>query len=202
MPRGVNRSGLNRTQRLERAFAYFDKGYGNADVTRILKISRETTRKYRRLYEEDIQTRVSENPRMLTDVLGNTIRVIGEIDLVRKDAWARLDDDKRKRSHRCPECGCHHRLAANEATAFQKVILDAADKRMRLFGLLGVKQEYFIHVQRIQLLQTKIIQFLETELCDEDRRKFEQFLQREVMSSTDDAMEVEAHELISADAST
>lgn len=177
----------------------FAKGYRNIDVARTLAVSRDTARRYRDKYESHIQSEVSENPRILTDVLGNTIRVVEEIDLVRKDAWDRLDADKRKRRHRCSECGCEYHLQVNEATALHKVIMDAADKRMRLFGLLGVKQEYFLHVQRIQLLQTKIIEFLQTELCDTDRQKFERFLTRELGAvSLDEPIDTDSRELPTA----
>lgn len=182
MPRGVNTSGLNRQQRLERSFEMFAKGYRNVDVRRRLKISADTCRRYRQLYEEHLQHEVTDNPRMLTDVLGNTVRVIEEIDLVKKDAWGRLDK-RQGREHYCEECECHIPLSISEAVALERVILETTQQRMRLFGLLGVKQEYFIHVQRIQLIQAKIIEFLQSELCEDDRRKFERFMAQVIPAS-------------------
>lgn len=190
MPRGVTESPYSRRQRRERAFVMFAKGYRNVDVQRSLKVSSDTVRRFRRAYEEHLQQEVSDNPRMLTDVLGNTVRTIEEIDLVRKDAWSRLDAEKHKR-HVCEECGCHLKLPTSEAVALEKVILDASRDRMRLFGLLGVKQEYFLHVQRVQMVQAKIIQFLQTELCDDDRRKFDSFMMRELPSGSSEIIDAE-----------
>jgi hypothetical protein len=169
----ASRSPYTRSERREKAFDLFRKGYGPTDVGRKLKVSKNTALALKRRYEEAIKDEVRQRPDMMSDVLGNTLRSLEELDLVRKDAWRRLEG---RSDHECPECGtllaCSHSLPIQSATQLHGVILKAQEQRVKLFGLMGVKQEYFIHVQNIQVVQMLILEFLQNELCEADRMKF------------------------------
>lgn len=182
MPRGRPGSELSRQERLDRAFTYFRMGYSNADVSRRLRCHPDTSARYRRKYEEHLRSEVSENPGLISDVLGNTLRTLEEIDLVRKDAWHRL---RAHSDHDCYECGCSLPMPVQSATQLHGTILKAQEQRIKLFGLLGVKQEYFIHVQNIQIIQNKILEFMASELCDSDRMRLNDFLDRELPALTE-----------------
>lgn len=175
--RGKTASTLNLSERRERAFDLFRKGYTNADVARKVRVTSDTAAAYRKRFEELIQKQVADRPDLLSDVLGNTWRVVEETDMVRADAWRRLG---KKRVHYCEECGepcgCEQDPPHSAISAYHSTLLKAQDIRMKVFGLLGVKQEYFIRVQEIEALQRKLLEFMSSSLCAADRDRLEAFL--------------------------
>lgn len=177
MPRGKPGSPLSRAERLDKAFDYFRMGYSDADVARRLKLHPDTIASYRRKFEDRIQDAVRERPELLNDVLGNTYRVLDELNMVIKDAWKRIG---RKRVGICQscyeECGHDHPLAPSAVAGFHNIILKATEDRIKVYGLLGVKQEYFMRVQQIEQLQRRILDFMAGEFCEMDRRKLANFM--------------------------
>jgi hypothetical protein len=124
------------------------------------------------LYEAEIADAKRARPEFLQDVLGNTFRALAENNEVIRDAWKQIH----RRGHACGECGCDTYLSDTGRQGYLNVVLKAQDSRNKLFGLLGVKQDYFAYVQQIQTLQVKLLEFLQEHLCDDDRAKLVDFL--------------------------
>lgn len=196
----ASRSPYTRSERREKAFDLFRKGYGPTDVGRKLKVSKNTALALKRRYEEAIKDEVRQRPDMMSDVLGNTLRSLEELDLVRKDAWRRLEG---RSDHECPECGtllaCSHSLPIQSATQLHGVILKAQEQRVKLFGLMGVKAEYFSHVSMVQAIQLRIIEFLQNELCEADRMKFTAWMDNALPEITERAESSSELPIIEAD---
>lgn len=160
MSRGKSRSPLRVGARKQRAFEMFGKGYSNVEVADDLQVTPGTASRYRKEYEAQLQSQVKANPELLKDVLGNTVRALEELDKVRAAAWE-VHDNTNSENVRLSALG---RITA------------AQDQRAKLFGLFGVKAEYFLHVEQVRAQQHKIIEFLTKELCPADRIKLEEYL--------------------------
>ena len=169
---------MTRSERYENSAVLFQKGYNNADVARKLRVAPDTAARYRARYERSLQNEGRDNSRQFTDVLTNTVRSWKELDLLVRDAWKALD--RRASNHFCEECECHVSLKPTDRAALHKSILTATDKKMRLAGVLGVKQEYFAMVAKIQNLQQRLILFMQTSLCSDCRAKLDIFMDQEI----------------------
>lgn len=175
--RGKSSSTLNRSERLERSYELFAKGYSQADVARKLAVHKATAAAYKRRYEAQLQDQVKAHPDLLNDVLGNALRILTEGDYIRKDVWKYLAKRKPHVCENCMEnCGCDEPLPPSAVIGYHNTLLKAQEQRMKVFGLLGVRQEYFIKVQQIEALQRQLLDFMATNLCLEDRARLEQFL--------------------------
>lgn len=160
MGKGKTKSKLTLSERREQASELFAKGFNVSDVARRLKVSWETAAAYKRWHEERIESAATENPQLLQDVLKNTIASIAELDQIRKEAW---------RTYHTAESKQIKLQALN-------TIRSAQQDKAKLFGLFGVKQDFYVHVQNVTVVQNKILDFLSRELCEADRRKLEAFL--------------------------
>lgn len=160
MPRGRSSSQLTLSERRDRAAALFTKGFTVSDVARRLRVSWDTAKGYKAWHERRIATVAGENPQLLQDVLKNTILSIAELDQVRASAW---------RTYHTTESEQIKLQALNTIRA-------AGQDKAKLFGLFGVKQDFYVHVQNVNFVQSKLLEFMSKELCDEDRRKLEAFL--------------------------
>lgn len=168
------RSAVRLGARRERAFDLFKRGWTNVEVAREVDISPGTASRYRKIYDNQIKDAANANPEMLRDVLGNTLRSLGELDAIRKDAAERY-------------------LAATTDAAraqFLKIRLSAQEQRSRLFGLLGVKGEFVLHVQTVKARQDKLLEFMSEHLCPADRDKLEEFIIREFQDELAELPEV------------
>lgn len=161
MPRGSTASPYTLQERKRRANEMFLQGRSKSEVAEALDISDDTAYRYYAAYEEQIQAEAAANPRLLLNYLENTIRALQENELVRSRAWERYEES----------------TSDTIKAQMLNIALKAQSERSKLFGLLGVKQEYFAHVQRIQALQSRMIDFMRTELCDADRLKLERMLE-------------------------
>lgn len=183
MARGKTKSKLTLRQRREESFKLFAKGWSDVDVAKKLKVSRETASNYRKRYEAQLSEAAKGNPQFLRDVLTNTHRALSELDMIRADAWDRLDA---KRSEyldiECPECGETHRLkvqlpVSDQARVqYQNVLLKAQDQRAKILNVLGVKQEFFIHVQNVNIVQAEILKWLQQNLPADLRESLADFI--------------------------
>lgn len=186
MPKSKSKMSLS--QRRERAFQLFAKGYTNADVASELKVNKDTAAGYREKYEASLHAQASANPRYLQDVVTNTFRSFGELDQIRKDAWAHMKDRKQEIEFECPHCGEEGVLTIKTEVSdqtrvqYQNVLLKAQDQRSKLFGLMGVKQEIFVAVMQVKAVQDLVIDFLTNKLCAVDRAELESFLQSPEMA--------------------
>jgi len=199
MPKGKTASTMTRKVRLDHAFTYFKQGMTNAQVARNLKVHPDTITTYRHKYEEHLLLVKENNPGVLMDVLGNTLRSLEELDLVRADAWARLQEAEPHCCQECGlECGCYVTLNAQSAATLHNVVLKAMDQRTKLFGLLGVKQDVFLHIQQVSELQNKLLEFLQTQLCEIDRVRLQLFLGQMMpeLSETSFDMDAEGEEVL------
>lgn len=169
MPRGSTASELSLHERREKAGKMFSRGASNSQVAKELNVHPDTARRYREEYEADLITSARNNPQMLTDVLLNTMRALDELDQVREEAWRMYEEaltDEGEPRHTVRQ-------------TYLKTILSAQEQRAKLYGLFGVKAEFFAHVQNVRIVQQKLIQFMQTNLCAEDRSKLEEFLTSE-----------------------
>lgn len=182
MPKVKTKSKLNLSKRRERSFELFAKGYTNTDVAKDLKVRMDTVAGYRALYNDRIHAQAAANPNFLREVLQNTIRAMDELDRIRADAWAHLEDRIVKTEHQCPECETifveKDRVQVSDQTRAQyhNVLLKAQDQRSKLMGVLGVKQEMLVAIMQVRVVQDKMLGFMGEHLCDADRAKLETFL--------------------------
>jgi hypothetical protein len=162
--KGKTKSKYNRTERKQRAFRYFLRGYTKADVAKNLKVSWDTADRYHKEWKQRAEEAAESNPAFLKDILVNTMQTLEELDEVRRETW-----------HQYEECETH-----NLRQGYLSLMIKAQDQRARLLQLFGVKQEYFAHVQSVQLVQAKLIEFMRRHLCETDRTKMEQFFTNEL----------------------
>lgn len=166
MTRGSTASTLSLHERREKAAKLFSRGASNTQVSKELNVHPDTARRYREEYESDLITSARNNPQMLTDVLLNTMRALDELDQVRAEAWEMYEDA-------LTEDG-EPRHSVRQT--YLKTILTAQEQRAKLYGLFGVKAEFFAHVQNVRIVQQKLLQFMQENLCTQDRSKLEAFL--------------------------
>lgn len=174
-------SELSLSERRERAFELYLRGYTVADVARDLQVSPNTAGRYKREYEAELEEQTQSNPALLQDVLKNTFRSLEELDQVRKEAWQ------------------HYERAHSDVnrTKYMRIIINCQDQRAKLFGLMGVKQQYMVFVNNVHTVQQKIMQFMREELCDRDREKLEAYLTEELSEFMDSGPVLDA-EVVSA----
>jgi predicted transcriptional regulator len=164
MPAGRTSSPYPLQQRKRLARDLFLQGYSVTEVADELTISVDTAIRYKQQYEAEIKEQARANPQLLTNVLENTIRAMEELDAIRREAWNKY----------------HSTSHVQTQSNMLNIALKAQSERAKLFGLFGVKPEYMMHVQRVQLLQQKLLEFMARELCQSDRRKLEDYLTGEL----------------------
>lgn len=181
-----SKSKLGLSARRERAFECFAKGWTNTDVARDLKVHMDTVAKYRELYEERIHSQAAANPNFLRDVVSNTIRSLEELDRIRADAWQHMEPRRIRVEHECPECEhvwkeYEYRDVSDQTRAqYHNVLLKAQDQRAKLFGVLGVKQEVFVAIMQVKVVQERILEWLGTNLEGDMREALATFLENEL----------------------
>lgn len=148
------------SERKEIARSLFIRGYTNADVARELGVHPDTVARYRADYEEEVESQAADNPHLLHDVLLNTVRSLAELEELRRETWDQYEDASSQQ---------YRNQLLNTLVKIQ-------DQRAKLFGLFGVKAEFFAHVQNLRILHQKLIAFMERELCAADKVKLERFL--------------------------
>lgn len=157
---GRSNSSLSLGQRRRKAYSLFSRGDTVTDVARKLHVSISTASGYHQKYEDQLELQARQNPHLLRDVIKNTFRTLEELDSVRRQLW--------KRYYRAQSDGMR--------AQFLNLLLKAQDQRGRLLGLFGVKAEYMALVHSVSLLQTALLEFMQEELCPDDREKLEQFI--------------------------
>lgn len=162
MTRGKTASRKTLSQRREEASDLFTKGFTVADVANKLKVSWDTAKGYKRWHEARLAKSAADQPQLLQDVLKNTIQSLAEFDQVRAAAWRTYHTSDSKQV---------------KLQALNTIRSAQADKA-KLFGLFGVKQDFFIHVQNVTAVQGLLLDFLSRELCEADRSKLERFFQK------------------------
>lgn len=161
----------------------FMKGNSNKAVAEKLQVGADTVARYRKEYEERISEIAKANPGMLRKVIENTIVALEENSQIRQHAWEEYEALKAPRDVECPSCGASMAVPGGGATIrnqLLKTILAAQDQRARIFGLFGVKQEFFIMVQNVRIVQEKLTEFLRTRLTPEQRQEVESFMVNEL----------------------
>lgn len=155
------------------------KGYTNVEIAKALEVHPDTVTRIRRKYEEQLANEAAANPALLHDVLTNTVRMIAELDMVRREAWDALESGAFY-SEECPECGhetVHWRSHKGDAKPqYMRILLTAVEQKSKLYQLFGVKAEFLAHVNQVAQLQTRLIGFMRDSLCDEDRARLEELL--------------------------
>lgn len=170
---------MTRSQRIERACLLFSRGYTDSDVARDLPVSRNTAHAYRVIYEARLKEHVNENPRFLHDIIGNTRRQIEELEEVRRAMWRDYEDAKTGIEIECENCEEVMVIPIASMTTRNSImanIIKAQDQRAKLYGVLGVKAEFFAMVAGVKALQDALLAFMSAELCPEDRVKLERYL--------------------------
>lgn len=159
MPRSA--STLSLSERREAASTLYLKGFTVADVAKKLDITWDTAKSYKRWHEEQISKQARENPQLLSDVLKNTVAMLAELDQVKAAAW---------RTYHHKDTGPQTKLQA------LNTIRQAQNDKAKLYGLFGVKQDFFTLVASVKMVQDRVLDFLARELCADDRAKLERFL--------------------------
>jgi len=182
MPKGKTRSSLSLRERREQAFRMYEQGYTPTEVAKELRVSRATAHTYKKKYEESIEEEARLHPGLMRDVLANTIRSLRELDRIRADAWKRLNEKRVHKYVECPDCGSDFDVVVREPASdqsrvqYHNVLIRAQEQRAKLFGVLGVKQEVFVMITQVKLVQDRILNFLQNNLCPHDRENLERFL--------------------------
>lgn len=179
MSRGRTASPLRLGARRIKAREMFIQGFSNVEVARELLISPDTAARYRKVYEDEVNDTAVTNPGLLRNVVANTIKALDENDRMRAEAWKEYERS----------------TTAGQKQGFMAIILKAQDQRHKLFGLFGVRAEYFQHVALVRAQQEKLVQFLTEHLCNADRLKLEEFIVAEFaaeLSSMPEVIEIEA----------
>lgn len=155
------------------------KGYTNVEIAKALDVHPDTVTRIRRKYEEQLASEAAANPALLHDVLTNTVRMIAELDMVRKEAWTALETGA-FHTEECPKCGhetVHWRSAKGDSKPqYMRILLTAVEQKAKLYQLFGVKAEFLAHVNQVAQLQARLINFMRDSLCDEDRARLEELL--------------------------
>lgn len=184
MPKSKSKLGLS--QRRERAYELMAKGWTNAAIARDLGVHVDTITGYRRKYEESLHAQAAANPNFLRDVLTNTIRSLTELDMIRADAWKHMEDRTIRTPVTCPHCEeeftLKERIEVSDETRarYHGILLKAQDQRAKLFGVLGVKQEVFIAIMQVKVVQDKILEWLATNVQGDLRESLATFLETEL----------------------
>jgi len=155
MPAGRTASPYPLQQRKRLARDLFLQGYSVTEVADELTISVDTAIRYKQQYEAEIKEQARANPQLLTNVLENTVRTMEELDAIRREAWSQY----------------HTTTHLQTRSNMLNIALKAQSERAKLFGLFGVKPEYMMHVQRVQLVQQKLLDFMQRELCPSCRQR-------------------------------
>ena len=74
--RGKTASPYGLGQRKSRAFERFLQGWTNAEIARELHVTADTVSRYRAEYEAQIHEQARQNPRLLLDLIPNTVRAL------------------------------------------------------------------------------------------------------------------------------
>lgn len=185
MPRGSTASTYSLQERKDIANQMFARGSRDSDVADYLDVHPDTVARYRKEYEEALVTQARNNPHMLTDVLLNTMRSLDELDEVRKEAWREYENPHASRQHRAQ---------------MLNTVIRAQKQRAELFGLFGVKAEFFAHVQNVRIVQGMIIEWLQQNLCEDDREALAVFLEdpqvSRFMQQSDEVPELPVGEIL------
>lgn len=160
MGRGTTTSPYTLGERKIKAFEMLLQGHTVGEVAEELVVSQDTASRYKKKFEEDLKEQAAANPNLLRNYLENTVRSLEELDMVRRRAWDRYEETQ----------------SDSIRAQMLNIALKAQSERSKLFGLFGVKQEYYIHVQQVHLVQQRLLQFMQRELCSEDRQKLERYL--------------------------
>lgn len=148
------------------------KGWTIVAVAADLSVTEETASRYKHEYQDKIQQQAAANPSMLVEVLQNALVALDENDTIRRHAWEDFDNCDGMEV----ECDCGTVLVlpprpSTTRNAYLKTILSAQEQRAKIYGLFGVKAEFYQQVAHIKQLQDKLIEFMKRELCPEDRAK-------------------------------
>lgn len=149
-------------ERREEAASLFLKGFSVSEVAKRLGVTWDTAKGYKQWHEDRISHEAATNPQLLSDVLRNTIESLQEKDQIRAAAW---------RTYHTSISQQVKLQALNTARA-------ASSDKDKLYGLLGVKQDFYVLVQNVTVVQNLILEFLQRELCEDDKTKLEDFLSR------------------------
>lgn len=170
---------LTRSQRIERACELFSRGYSDSDVARDLPVARNTARAYRAIYEERLKDRTAENPRFLHDIIGNTNRQLEELEQVRNALWKDFEQARSGIEIECENCEEVMIVPIASMTTRNSImanIIKAQDQRAKLYGVIGVKAEFYSMVAGVKAVQDALLAFMSAELCAEDREKLARYL--------------------------
>lgn len=159
MPR--SNSDLSLSERRERAFTLFSRGWTNAKIARDLHVDADTVGRYRQDYEDRMAEVLHNDPAFLRDIASNTIRMLEENEQVRREAWERYESA----------------TSDTNRVQYLNTIVKAQEQRSKLLGVLGVKHEFLLHVQNVQRVQEQLISFMRAELCASDRDKLQTYLE-------------------------
>lgn len=186
MAKGKTKSKMGLRARREAAFRMFAQGATHEAIAKKLRVSRQTVTSYRKQYEAQLDAEAAANPRLLQDVLRNTVRSLRELDMIREDAWKRLEAKPRKVRAACDGCGEENTFEVDlppgdqARVQYQNVLLKAGEQRAKLFGVMGVKQEVFVAITNVQIVQNRMLDWMGRNLCADDREALASFLETEL----------------------
>lgn len=174
MPRGKTKSKKTLAERRELAGELFAKQQSVAFVAKRLGVSWETAKSYKVWWEEQIAEEAASNPGLLRDTLRNTVAQLRELDLVIKEAWKIVHATGRDGDGNLYQTGNQTRLQA------LNTIRQASADKAKLYGLFGVKQDYFQFVQSVNAIQARLLEFMGETLCPSDREALAELLEGEL----------------------
>ncbi len=113
---------------LEQAAKLFLKGFSIAEIARELDISRPVAKGYIDQYKEYIKDRANNDPDFLDRMAENTIEVLDEINMIKKETWQVFETAK-------------NLDMVNHQTNTLKLLTEILEKQAKLLQLMGVKAD-------------------------------------------------------------
>ena len=164
MARGSTKSAMSLRERREASAELFAQGNRVSDVAEELGVTWDTAKRYKDEYERRLQEQAERNPQLLREVVTNTFRSLEELDAIRRNAWKDYQEA----------------VALQVRAQILGVLTRTQEQKAKLFGLLGVKPEVFVTINNVRIVQDRIISWMQSHLCDEDRDALESFLMNDL----------------------
>lgn len=151
---------LSLPARRNKAYRLFLRGFSTSEIAEKVKVTEDTVRSYLKHYQDKLGDRIASNPDYLDRVIEHTFVELERLSDREKEAWERLENATR----------------ASDQTNLMNLIQRIGEQRAKILRLMDMRVEVVGRVERATKLQEALITYVQTCMCDECRRKLEEFL--------------------------
>ena len=170
---------LDRAEKVEQVGLLYLKGYRVSEIAELEGVSRPTVNSYIEQYKDWINRQVDDDPYFLERVQHNTLKALGEMDEISKEAWETVEIATREGM-------------VSARTQAIKLCLDISTKKAQLNQLLGgnnkADAEYIARMQRAETVNQMVSSSIRDVIagCESCRDKLSPML-KEVFAMMKDA---------------